>query len=67
MHNTVRRLELDPLNVAKEKIRIPPLSSLDGRVGSYLEVLSLLRIPEQSHRPDLIGFSLRMEGGQART
>ncbi len=66
MHNTVRRLELDPLNVAKE-IRIPPPSSLDGRVGSYLEVLSLLRIPEQSHRPDLIGFSLRMEGGQART
>ena len=66
MHNTVRRLELDPLNLA-EGIRIPPPSSLDGRVASYLEVLSLLRIPIQSLRPDLIGFPLRMEGGQART
>jgi hypothetical protein len=66
MDNTVRRPELDPLNLAEE-IRIPPPSSLDGREGSYLEVLSLLRIPVQSLRPELIGFSLRMEGGQART
>src|SRR5437667_8612662 len=30
MHNTVRRLELDPLNFAEEK-RIPPPSILDGK------------------------------------